>query len=314
VPTWSTDALPVNERFDCWREVRARHLFGVTAELPADERPGFSARMTTRTVGAATLVEMQASPYSVERSAQDIARAPGGSLCLYQQLDGGAWFGAGAKDFILGPGALATSHTDLAYATRPTGAEGFNLRILKVPASAAPATAGPVHDLVARPLDGDDRLALCLAASLSALLAPPPLAADLEGHDRVGTVAQLILLARRMVPSGSRESRHAMRSALFDAAWQMLAARFRQRALAPEPVAAQLGISVRQLHLLFEPTGSTFHRTLSAFRVAEAKRRLVAEPERAIAEIAFAAGFDSLPTFYRVFRALDGHTPGDYRR
>ena len=107
---------------------------------------------------------------------------------------------------------------------------------------------------------------------------------------------------------------HEDPQSLLDAARQVLDARFRQRALAPEAVAAHLGVSVRQLHMLFEPTGSTFHRTLNGLRVAEARRRLVEEPDGAIAEIAFAAGFDSLPTFYRVFRALDGHTPGDYRR
>ncbi|MCA0317769.1 MAG: AraC family transcriptional regulator [Proteobacteria bacterium] len=314
MPTWSTDALPVHERFDCWREVRARHLFGVTAELPAYQRAGFSARMATRTVGSATLVEMQASPYSVERSAWDIQRAPGGSLCLYQQVGGGAWFGTGAMDFVLGPGALATSHTDLAYATRPTGTEGFNLRILKLPAEAAAPSTVPLHDLAPRPLEADERLALCLGASLSALAATSSAEAGPGDHDRIGAIAQLILLARRAVPAGSVESRRAVRSALLDAARQVLDARFRQRALAPEAVAAHLGVSVRQLHMLFEPTGSTFHRTLNGLRVAEARRRLVEEPDGAIAEIAFAAGFDSLPTFYRVFRALDGHTPGDYRR
>jgi AraC-like DNA-binding protein len=312
VPIWSTDALPAHERFDVWREVRARHLFGVTAELPADQRPGFSARMTTRSIGRATLIEMRASPYSVERSARDIARAPGDSLCLYQQRGGGAWFGTDADDFVLRPGALATSHTDLTYETRPTGPEGFDLRILKVPFPARPG--GGIAELAASPVAPHDRLALCLAGSLATLLAPDSPAPVAEGPDPVDTIAQLILLSRGAAPRGLPESRQAVRRGLLDAARMVTAERFRQRSLGPRSVADHLGISVRQLHLLFEPTGSTFHRSLNVLRVADAKRQLVEKPQRSIAGIAFAAGFDSLPTFYRTFRAVDGHAPGDYRR
>lgn len=311
---WSTDALPAHERFDSWREVRARHLFGVTAELPAEDRAGFSARMASRAVGAATLVEMQASPYLVERSNRDIERMPGGSLCLYQQRGGGAWFGTGGDDFVMQAGALATSHTDLAYATRPTGPDGFDLRILKVPFPRDIPGANTLSGLAARPLAPDGRMALCLAGSLAAILSPDPSPIAGDMAERIDDIALMILLARGTVPHGRPKSRRAMRRGLLDAARMMMASRFRQRSLGPEPVAAQLGISTRQLHILFEPTGNTFHQTLTGLRLAEAKRCLAGERHRPVAEIAFAAGFDSLPTFYRLFRAIDGGTPGDYRR
>ena len=80
------------------------------------------------------------------------------------------------------------------------------------------------------------------------------------------------------------------------------------------PVATELGISLRQLHALFEPTGLSFARTLTAARLNEARRLLYATQERGIDEIAFACGFDSIATFYRVFRATYGMTPGDARR
>jgi AraC-like DNA-binding protein len=83
--------------------------------------------------------------------------------------------------------------------------------------------------------------------------------------------------------------------------------------LAPALVAAELGISVRSLHLLFEPTGESFSRTLSGMRLAEALRLLKAEPARPVADIAFACGFESLATFYRVFRRAYGLSPGDVR-
>ena len=45
------------------------------------------------------------------------------------------------------------------------------------------------------------------------------------------------------------------------------------------------------------------------------KRGGCSMPRRSgIDEIAFACGFDSIATFYRVFRATYGMTPGDARR
>ncbi|WP_196782088.1 hypothetical protein, partial [Salmonella enterica] len=93
VERWSTDDIAPHERFDYWREVRAKGLFGVTAELAPDRRAGFAGEFTLRNIGDAALVELKASDYRVERSAADIASAAGDSICVYQQLGSGGWFG-----------------------------------------------------------------------------------------------------------------------------------------------------------------------------------------------------------------------------
>ena len=36
---WSTDQVDPKDRFDYWREVRAKGLFGATAELEREQRP-----------------------------------------------------------------------------------------------------------------------------------------------------------------------------------------------------------------------------------------------------------------------------------
>ncbi|WP_163449954.1 helix-turn-helix domain-containing protein, partial [Escherichia coli] len=83
--------------------------------------------------------------------------------------------------------------------------------------------------------------------------------------------------------------------------------------LSSDLVAARLGVSVRQIHLLFEPTGTSLHRTIMTQRVAEACRLLAALPDRPVTAIAFACGFESLATFYRTFKGITGTTPNDYR-
>src|ERR1700686_5497139 len=90
---WSTDQVDPAERFDFWREVRAKGLFGVTAELERERRADFFGEFSLRQVGNGGLVELKASSYAVERSQADIAYAPGDSICVYEQLGGGGWFG-----------------------------------------------------------------------------------------------------------------------------------------------------------------------------------------------------------------------------
>jgi AraC family transcriptional activator of tynA and feaB len=74
-------------------------------------------------------------------------------------------------------------------------------------------------------------------------------------------------------------------------------------------------MSVRKLHMLFGASGRTFGEWLLDKRLEEA-RRLLAGPAtagRPIADIALAAGFGDLSSFYRAFRARWGATPGEFR-
>src|SRR5262245_52484458 len=133
---FSTDDLRPHERFDHWCEVRARNVLGVTISLESEKRLAFSARMKAFALPGASVVELAASPYRVHRTWNDVDRLPGESLCLYQQIGGGGWFetaapGKRAQQFIVTPGALAISNSDLPYLTAPTTDEGFNLRLIK---------------------------------------------------------------------------------------------------------------------------------------------------------------------------------------
>ncbi|MDP4023407.1 helix-turn-helix domain-containing protein [Methylobacterium sp. NEAU 140] len=83
--------------------------------------------------------------------------------------------------------------------------------------------------------------------------------------------------------------------------------------LSPARVAARLGISVRKLHLVFEPSGESFTRRVLARRLARADRLLRDAPDRSVTEVAYAAGFESLSTFFRSYRAAYGASPGERR-
>jgi AraC-like DNA-binding protein len=84
--------------------------------------------------------------------------------------------------------------------------------------------------------------------------------------------------------------------------------------LTPTMTAEALGISVRQLHMLFEPTGRSFSRYVLARRLDRARQELASDPDRAVVEIALACGIKSSTVFYRGFRHAFGMNPTDYRQ
>lgn len=312
--TFSTDNLRPHERFDYWCEVRARNLFGVTISLKQEERQHFRGQFSALPVGGAVLSHMQASPYRVSRTAADISRASSDSLCIYQQVGGASWFNAkGGGEFVVPAGRLAISHTDLPYFTKPVTPQGFDLRVLKIPLAGRDALTLRARDLPPSLLRNDPRVGQAISASFNALVTEATKHPDADFDHAVEHLAQLALLARGRVPSGSLESRAALRFGLLQAVRDMLRHNLHRPDLSPAAVADEFAISLRQLHLLFEPTGVSFSRTLLTMRIEEARRLLESMPTSAISDIAYACGFDSIATFYRVFRAAYGATPGDVR-
>ena len=311
---WSTDQVEPQHRFDHWREVRARGLFGVTAELEPEQRPQFQGEFSLRKIGTASLIELRASPYHVERTAADIAHAPGASLCIYQQLGGGGWFGLhGSDEFALRQGGFATSHTDLPYRTVPLADDGFHLRILKVPAAGLITPHADLHNLFPKPFCSQPSLTPLLESCFLDLTeaddgGDPAMSAPL-----VAALAQLALIERGLVRPASRAAMGAIRIGHLSLALRLITRHLSNAALSPAFVAGLLGISVRHLYALFEASGMSFAQTVTAQRIGESRRLLKEAPARSISQIAFACGFESLATFYRAFQAAHGAAPGDFR-
>jgi len=311
---WTTDQIEPTQRFDHWREVRARGLFGVTAELEPERRPQFSGEFSLRKIGTASLIELHASSYQVERSAADIAHTSGASLCIYQQLGGGGRFGVnGSGEFTVRQGNFATSHSDLPYRTTPLTDDGFHLRILKVPTAGLLAPNADLHDLFPKPFYSQPSLAPLLESCFADLTeadegGDPAMSAPL-----VEALAQIALIERGLVRPASRAALGAIRIGHLSLARRLITRHLSSAALSPAFAAELLGISVRHLYALFEVTGMSFSQTVTAQRIGESRRLLKEAPGRSISQIAFASGFESLATFYRAFQAAHGASPGDFR-
>lgn len=311
---WCTDEVEPHDRFDFWREVRAKGLFGVTAELERERRADFFGEFSLRQLGGAGLVELKASHYNVERSMTDIAHAPGDSICVYQQLGSGGWFGGmRGSDFTIANGSFATSHTDLPYRTTPLGAGGFHLRILKVPLGGLSTQDKRMRELAPRTFDDSTLVPLLGAcfADLGEVAAGDDGAA--EAASLVQALAHLALIERGILRSSGRLGQAALRTARLSHARRLIARHLQDPNLAPTMVADLLGISVRHLHMLFESAAKSFSQTVTEERLNRSRRLMREAPDRLIADIATSCGFDSLATYYRVFNAAYEMAPGDFR-
>lgn len=59
--------------------------------------------------------------------------------------------------------------------------------------------------------------------------------------------------------------------------------------------------------------GMRLNDVVNQYRVREAQRLLVANPDQAVTDIAFEVGFNSIPSFNRVFKESCGFSPREYR-
>lgn len=79
-------------------------------------------------------------------------------------------------------------------------------------------------------------------------------------------------------------------------------------------LARRLGMPQARLsQLLNDNNGTSFKQYLNALRVAEAQHLLLQNAEHSLENIAEAAGFQSMSTFYAAFKKVNGCTPSSYR-
>ncbi|WP_210529557.1 GlxA family transcriptional regulator [Rubellimicrobium arenae] len=137
-----------------------------------------------------------------------------------------------------------------------------------------------------------------------------------HGKDLAVEVAdQMVYNAVREGSAGQRvsvQARHGTRNSTLVRAVKI----FEERLEAPPrpcEVAAELGISTRQLERLFDRhLGTSPKRYAMELRLHRA-RNLIVQSEQSLSEIAMASGFNSTSHFSRVFRERYGISPGSQR-
>ncbi|WP_207796122.1 helix-turn-helix domain-containing protein [Leptospira ellisii] len=79
-------------------------------------------------------------------------------------------------------------------------------------------------------------------------------------------------------------------------------------------LADEIGISLHHLSAFVnDHLGTSFSKFVNQYRVREAKRMLVEEPERRVMSVGMAVGFNSASAFHRAFYTETGHSPKSFR-
>ena len=194
-----------------------------------------------------------------------------------------------------------------AASNSPAAADGFGLRIQNTP---APGLVS--HDVVGK-TSGDRGLAALVEASFAEFKEAVEDGDTARSAPLVTALAELALIERGVIAAGSRRGRRALRAARLSLTRRLITRHLAQANLSPALISDVLGVSVRHMHMLFEGTGKSFSQTVAAQRIRLSGQLLSEAPGRPIGEVARACGFESLATFYRVFRATKGMAPGEFR-
>lgn len=123
----------------------------------------------------------------------------------------------------------------------------------------------------------------------------------------------LSLLALTLPPPA--ESMRGSRCAQLRRLRQTMSQRLHEMDLGPEELAAEEGISKRQVHALFNDARTTFSQELIAMRLGKARRLLQDERFRnhTVGQVASLCGFANVSHFGRRFKDAHGLSPAAYR-
>jgi AraC-like DNA-binding protein len=306
----STDNVPESDRFSYWREAVFNGLIGYSVERDKDQDHPFTGQVLGLRRGSIAYVRSRADGCMVFRRSGDIARRNWGDhFTLYRERGAGAWFGWDRGEIVTRPGDLVIRETTLPFAAKARTTYDYDMLLLprKLLDPHLPVSRRP-RNLVVPAFGGVARIA---KAYMDAF------AGQIEALDdpEVGLVADnFCRLLAVLFGAGAGEQHEPIRLARLEEVKRYIGLHLADPELTPEKTAAALKISVRQLHLLFEPSGTSFVQHVVRRRLEECRAALMAPSgARSVTDVALAWGFNSLATFHRNFRQAFGATPGELR-
>ncbi len=312
---WSTAQFPAHRQFAAWRDICEAGYYPLHAHSQKDPAEPFRAGFHIHDLGDYTVVDLAADGSELVRRAQDRAPDTTDTCHLLLMLDSGAQIDFGRRPTIeVEANSVLLFDPNESFRFAPFGT--WRHRVIRLPRALANSWIAPKHRnegiLTVSPRSGVGAL---LAGAMQASTRPigtvAPQAADITAR----MLCELLSFGVAETAQATHAAAGAVRGARLDRARRIIERRLGEADLTPAMVATELRISLRAMHMLFEPTGRSFTQYLVMRRTERAAGEL-REPSaagRTIADIAFAAGFADLTTFHRTFRRQMGLTPGDYR-
>jgi AraC-like DNA-binding protein len=306
---YSADDVRAPERLDYWREF-LRGTMGIQTSPLARTPETFAASLQVRAKANLQAFRFESDPTFVQRDEGEIADRCWDGYGVYIERSDCARFAFGEQEAMARRGTIVLGDFDHPFETEPETRYQHDLVVLPKSwfAPHLPRNAiSPVNRL-----SGQTGVARLAASYVDTLLREWDNIAEAEMPAVADTLCQLIGVAL----GAAAEADHA------DAVSRGRAAEIRRYidlhladpSLSAASTAAALRISVRALHAALERSGDSFAAMVRRRRLSACRAALLAQPTRQVTDIAFAWGFNSLPSFYRGFRAAFGISPGDLRQ
>jgi AraC-like DNA-binding protein len=305
----STDDVPEAERVSYWRDT-VGSLLGISAERNTERDAPLSARFVFSISHSLACLRFRSDQYPVSRGPREIARRSWEDYVLVlREFSIGTWYDFNGREAVVSPGDLVVvdptcPFVGMAQANWSHEAWLFPRRLLE--------PRVPVSQLArARVLTGSGGVAAIAKAYLDAFAGRIDALDQREADFVADNFCRLLAVA---CGAAAGEHQGAVRLARLEEAKRYVALHLADPDLTPEKAAAALKISVRQLHLLFEPSGTSFSQYVLKRRLEECRAALLNPVGgRSITDIALGFGFNSLGTFNRTFRRAFGITPSEVR-
>lgn len=289
---------------DTQRRTCRRSSLGTEKAIPAnDSAPVVSVR---RVAGAA--LEKGLRGFAV-------ALVDRGEIVLRSASERGEWIRVNEGDLVCLPDGVTCEIPRIAAGTSTivVHAPWSWVQLAFSAGQARGLPSGAPHPLLLRARSEAARRSTC---ALRALLLLPELSAGAATLRHMAVALELAATAfdaatREHAPATTRRPGAARRAAFLEA----LESVRREPLEAPSlsSLASRLGVGPRQVSRLFrDELGTSFRSYLTQVRLDRA-RRLLAESDRSVLDVALESGWGSLASFYEAFRRHVGVPPSSYR-
>jgi AraC-like DNA-binding protein len=308
---FSTDDLPPRDRVQSWCDFFAKHAHSITPnELP--DADAFRAEADGWVVGDFALLHIRSGLEGVQRTAGDVAKDKTEAFFVRRFHGPSIWRVAPDSkpvDLTHEPGDFCVTSTEWRFERKSKGPASFDLLVIPQALLSPLLEGGRLH----RPfrLPGVSPLGSLLGAAMTAATAQVPLLGDVLAEAVLRNLCGLVALACGASEEHTGQGQDSMRSVQLAAVKRHVDLHLADPGLTPAGVAAALGISARQLHRLFESSGSTFARYVLRERLLRCRDTIAGATGsgRSVIDIAFGWGFNSMATFYRAFASEFGGPP-----
>ena len=304
--SWSTLDLRPAERYASWHEAldASHNAWNLSDHTPSDFRAAFE----STAVDDLKIVQCACDPCSGSRSGYEIGKDRDAFFGLLLIQRGCEEVTIGSNTFLVeaGMGLLWDSTEPIRFRlASPIRKLTVFLRQSRLLAAAPNAL-----ERLGQPLDWRHGVGALAGAHIRAL-------ADEATHidaERGPAAAEMLLnLIAADLDQPAFEQLSSPQARLLQRIDAHINAHLEDEDLGPQSIAAELGISVRSLHLIFSRRGTTVSRRILERRLERCRSDLVMNPGMSITEIAFRWGFNDMAHFSRAFRRQYDETASAYR-